>query len=346
MEADDPTQVVVSHRPQQPELAGEGAGVGDRLAISRDEGRPLRHLLEGGVRDTDHDDLVVGEQFLVDGLREREPVQHRAELLLVVHRGDLPVSLTRLLPQPPRVVARRGRHEQPLPRLDLGGVEHGREHPGLGASAAVRLVRNHQIEQRRPARLGVCDPLRRLIGREHDPRPTAALAKERCNLNRVGGDGDAEFARRCDDGVPVLGCDRVVGADRQVVEVPDREPLADRLLHQRQRRHQHKGSLRPKLVVQETGSQRLAGAARHHQLAAITVGQTRDHVLHGIVADAVAASSASHGEGRDGRWSAATRSRLPPDQSAGSCRQASPDGRACDELSARDDRWSRSAADR
>ena len=70
-----------------------------------------------------------------------------AELLLVVHRGDLPVGLARLLPQPPGVVARRGGHEQPLARLDLRRVEDGREHAGLRAGAAVRLVGDHQVER-------------------------------------------------------------------------------------------------------------------------------------------------------------------------------------------------------
>ena len=157
-------------------MAGERAGVSDRLAVSGNKDAALRKVPVCGVGDADNDDLVVGEQVLLDGLLERKPVQHGAELLLVIHRGDLPVSLARLLPQPPRVVARCRRHEQSLACLDLRGVEDGREHPRLGASATVRFIRDDEIEQRCLARLGVCDPLRRLIRREHDARPRNPLA--------------------------------------------------------------------------------------------------------------------------------------------------------------------------
>jgi hypothetical protein len=56
----------------------------------------------GGVVHTDHDDLVVGEQSTFDGLSEPEPVEHRAEAGLVIHRGHLEVRLFDFLHYPPK----------------------------------------------------------------------------------------------------------------------------------------------------------------------------------------------------------------------------------------------------
>ena len=77
-----------------------------------------------------------------------EPVEDRAELLLVVHRGDLPVGLLRLLLHAPGEVARRRGHEQARAGLDPGRVEDRREHPCLRAGAAMRLVADREVERR------------------------------------------------------------------------------------------------------------------------------------------------------------------------------------------------------
>ena len=73
------------------------------------------HSLVRRVVHTDHSDLIVGEQVTFDRLAEREAVEHRAELRLVVHRGDFKVGFLRRLQDPAREVSRGRRHEQPPP---------------------------------------------------------------------------------------------------------------------------------------------------------------------------------------------------------------------------------------
>ena len=69
-----------------------------------------------------------------------EPMEDGAELRLLVHRGDLPVGLLRLLLHAPGEVARGRGHEQALARLDLRRVEDGREDalPAARRSGAPR----------------------------------------------------------------------------------------------------------------------------------------------------------------------------------------------------------------
>ena len=171
-------QVVAAHRLGQADLSGQGAGVGHLGAVDGDEPAPLRPVAVGGVIDADDDHLVVGEQVALDRLGEPQPVKHRAERCLVVHRGDLEVGLFGFLHDPAREVARGGRHEQPAARLDLLGVEDGGEVGGDPPGAAVGLIGDDQVEGGHPTQPERRGDLRRgLVGGEHHARAGPAAQK-------------------------------------------------------------------------------------------------------------------------------------------------------------------------
>ncbi len=186
-------QVVAAHRLGQADLSGQRAGVGHLGAVEGDEPAPLCPVAVGGVIDADDDHLVVGEQVTLDRLSEPEPVEHRAELCLVVHRGDLEVGLFGFPHDPTGEVARGGRHEQPAACLDLLAVEDGGEVGGDAPGAAMGLIGDDQVEGRHPTqpeRLG--DLRRRLVGGKHDTR-AGPPAQERSDLLGVGRDREAQI---------------------------------------------------------------------------------------------------------------------------------------------------------
>ena len=128
---------------------------------------------QDGLRSVSADDgdLVVGEQAALDRLGEPQPVKHRPERCLVVHRGDFKVGLFGFPHHPASEVARGGRHEQPAARSDLLAVENGAEVGGDPPGAAVRLVGDDQVEGGHIARVECLGDLRRrLVGREHHAR--------------------------------------------------------------------------------------------------------------------------------------------------------------------------------
>ena len=157
-------------------------GVGDLEALLARH----RHLVDVAhdvLGDRQRDDAVVGEKPLVHGAAEREAVEDRAELRLVVHGGDLVVLGLGLTA---RVVA-----------IELGGRRHvdaavRRHEPvvvdlselalllqvvrRLGrARGAVGLVGHDEIEGVETHALGVRDDLDRLVGREDHVDPAALV---------------------------------------------------------------------------------------------------------------------------------------------------------------------------
>ena len=237
-------QVVAAHRLGQADLSGQGAGVGHLGAVDGDEPAPLRPVAVGGVIDADDDHLVVGEQVTLDRLGEPQPVKHRAERCLVVHRGDLKVGLFGFPHDPAREVARGGGHEQPAARPDLLAVKDGGEVGGDAPGAAMGLIGDDQVEgghPTQPKRLG--DLRRGLVGGKHHTR-AGAPPQKRSDLLGVGGDREAQITRV---GHHRIGFgDGLVGTHRQEVEsrLGVGRPLAQRLGQQRQRRHQHQRALR------------------------------------------------------------------------------------------------------
>ena len=242
-------QVVAAHRLGQPDLSGQGAGVGHLGAVEGDEPAPLCPVAVGGVIDADDDHLVVGEQVTLDRLGEPEPVEHRAERCLVVHRGDLKVGFFGFPHDPAGEVARGGRHEQSAARLDGLGVEDGGEVGGDAPGAAMGLIGDDQVEgghPTQPKRLG--DLRRRLVGGKHDTR-AGPPAQERRDLLGVGGDREAQITGVRHDRIR-FG-DGLVGTHRKEVEsrLGVGRPLAQRLGQQRQRRHQHQRAFGGELLV-------------------------------------------------------------------------------------------------
>ncbi len=127
VEGDDPAQVELAHRLGQSDLPGQLVSGNRVLAVEGDEGAPVHPVLVGGVIHADDRHLVIGQQTAVDGLGEAQPVEHLAELLRIVHGGNLVVGFLGLPQHPPGEEAWGGGHEQPPFRLDRRRVQHGGE---------------------------------------------------------------------------------------------------------------------------------------------------------------------------------------------------------------------------
>ena len=248
-------------------MFGEGFGVCLDVLVGFDDAAFVHHLLVPAFVDTYDDDLVITQQALLDCLAEVELVDDRTEDGLVVHGGDLNVGLPGLLLDPGRVGARGGRHEQALLGSDRLVIEDGAVDGRDLACTSMGFVGDDQVEAGDPV-AGLCfgDLVGRLVGGEHDL--AAALAQERGDVVRVGGDGIFEVGGEHHGGV-VSAADGVVRTDRQVGERFLRvdQPFGDGLGQQGQRRNQHQGALGFEAFGDPQCGERLAGAARGDELA-------------------------------------------------------------------------------
>ena len=154
------------------------------------------------------------------------------------------------------------------------------------AGGAVRLIADHQIERRYTQLLRIRNDRQRLVGREHHRQALGTLAMLHLvyQRRRVRGHWDRHVV-----GVDVLrraGHLRVrADSERTQVQLRLRRPLPQRLTQQRDRRNREQNPCAATVLGcsalgdLERG-ERLAGAARHDQLAAVVAGgETREHLL-------------------------------------------------------------------
>ncbi|MGZ4511988.1 MAG: hypothetical protein ACXVX4_11755 [Mycobacterium sp.] len=144
-------KVVAAHRLGQSDLPRQAAGVGHLGAVEGDEPALLCPVAVGVVIDADNDHLVVGEQVTFDCFGEPQPVKHRPERFLVVHRGDLEVGLLGFPQYPPGEVARGGSHEQAATRQNLFRINDLRKVRRNAPGTAMSLIGDGQVERRNPA---------------------------------------------------------------------------------------------------------------------------------------------------------------------------------------------------
>ena len=188
------------------------------------------------------------------------------------------------------VEAGRGGHVEPLPgSYPLGVVD---EHEGRGvvarpldAGGAVRLVAQNEVEARGAFALRLLDHRQRVVGGEHHgQRILAPRAHCRRHVVRRGGDGNLQFLQR---GVLVLpsGAGVRAHADVAVRQFPLVRPLAHGLREQGDGRHQveHSATAACDVLGDAQRGERLARAARHHQLAAVVCLQPSNHVVEGCL---------------------------------------------------------------
>ncbi|KGH48619.1 hypothetical protein IN07_01255 [Modestobacter caceresii] len=177
VESDHAGDAVVLHRLEDSD--GCGTLVASQHVLSDDELRALLELLpDGVVRDADDDDLVVAQEFSLDGLREAEAVHDWPVEGLVVHRRG-----RRALRQP-----WGGGHEDPLRGVDAVAIQDEPERCCRLSGGAMSLVGQRQVEGRCAHRLGSGDHERGVVRGEHH-RPASAPADEVCGEDvRVSGD--------------------------------------------------------------------------------------------------------------------------------------------------------------
>lgn len=96
VERDHPAQAILARSFEQANLAGERASVGDLVTVARDQLAPLSPRTIGLVVHTDHHHLVVRQELARNRIAKRQPMQHRPEHRLVVHRRDLEIQQARL----------------------------------------------------------------------------------------------------------------------------------------------------------------------------------------------------------------------------------------------------------
>ena len=146
MERDDLPQVVLAHGLRQPNLSGQGTGIGVEAVLRPDQSRFVGPLPCLGLGHTDDDHLIVSQQIGLDRIRERQAIELRPKPLRVIHRRQLKVEVLGLGLDPLGEIARRGGHKESLLRFDLGRIEdHGKATLGM-ARASVRFVGNDQVK--------------------------------------------------------------------------------------------------------------------------------------------------------------------------------------------------------
>ena len=173
MERDHACDVIRAHRFRQSDMRRERTRVGLPYALQCDEASALRIPAIPRLIDPHDDHAVVRQQVLLDGLAEREPVEHRTEDGLVVHRGHVEVALTSLAHQPPGVVPGGRGHKDPFTSGNLLLVKHGREDTRHHTGTAMGFVGDDEIEPVSGASECRCDHRRGLVGRKHHTRSTA-----------------------------------------------------------------------------------------------------------------------------------------------------------------------------
>ena len=160
VESDEPCEPVLPDGFRKTDRSTEPVGADDVFAVGGDELAFLDGLQHLFIIDTEDDDLVIGEQLLLDGGGERQPVKHRSERVLIVHGGELDIRINSGAFRAGAEDARCRGHEQPPVRTNLAGIQHRREVGCRVARAPVGLVRDDQIKLGHAAEvLGGLDPV-------------------------------------------------------------------------------------------------------------------------------------------------------------------------------------------
>ena len=234
----------------------------------------------------EHDHLVVGQQIVFDGVRERQPVELRTVRIWVIHRKDFDIVARRLRLRAGGVKARRRSHEQPLPSEDSIRIVDQHERRGLVAgtihsSRPMRLVAKNEVEGRRVFSLRPFDQAERMVRAEdHGQGVAMPLPERRRNCRRVGRNRQFQFLERSVFVVPSSAC---IGtnSDIAVRYRPVSRPFPHGLDEERDRRHQVEdpAPASGSLLGDAQGSVRLACSTRHDQLAAVMVLEALDDLL-------------------------------------------------------------------
>jgi len=125
---------------------GEGPGVRHVRAIAGHEHALLRESPIGGIVDTDDRHLVVAEQIPTDRLPERQTMEHRSELGLVIHRGQLEVDFASFPTNPIGEEPRCGGREQSPPRPNERAVESRGEPRRNRTGDPVGLIGDYEVK--------------------------------------------------------------------------------------------------------------------------------------------------------------------------------------------------------
>ena len=279
---------------QRAPTAGDLRGVGQvDLALAPGQMR-LQRGIDVLLGHGEHDDLVVGQQPLIDGPGEGQAVEFRPVGLRIVHREHVRVVARRLRLGALRVEARRRGHVEapggpdPPPVVDEheggGPVAGSPAFAGAGcfdAGGPVGFVAEDEVEGRRTLVLRPLHDAERVVGAEHHgQRIFGGLPERGGDRRRVRGDGDFKLL---EGGVLVVAAGPGVGADADVAVDGRalRRPLPHRLGEQGDRRHQVQdpaAGARHGFRDAQRG-EGLAGAAGHDELAAIVVPEAGEHVV-------------------------------------------------------------------
>ncbi len=221
VERDELPQVVFLHRLGQADLGGQRSSVGVESLGRADQASLLGPRFGFAVGDSDHDDLIIGQQGRVraDGFVEGEDMELGAENGGVVHRDEFEFQFRRATLDVVLDIARRGGHEQSLASLDLLFIQDGREQAFGVSGQTVSFVADHQIERLPLTRLSGSDAVGRLIRGKYDGGAFSTLAEETPNLPRIGRDFDAKIGRRLNRRVSLVLHNRFVRTDDERVEV-------------------------------------------------------------------------------------------------------------------------------
>ena len=268
--------------------ADDLGGVGDvQFAVSAGQVR-LQGRIHALFGESENNHFVVREQSLLDRLGERQAVEFGAVFGFVVHREDGRAVIGCLRLGAFRIEPRRGRHVEallganPFPFVD----ENERRCVvvrSLDAGGAVRLVAQDEIEARRTVPLRLLDHRQGVVGGEDHGHGVVALSAERSgHLVRRSGDRYLQFLQR---GILVLPAGASVRTDADVAmrQLALACPFAHGLGEQGDGRHQVENATTGAghSLGDAQGREGLAGAARHHQLAAVVGFEAGNHVVEG-----------------------------------------------------------------
>ena len=199
VEADHPAKAELLGGAGERQPCGERRGIGHFDTGGVDEAALVDHRGELGVlfRNLGDDDLVVGDELVLDRRGEANLVREGTKLGLVVHRDHVDPLVGRLRLHPVAEELLGGGRKESAPGAQAVAIDDRTEGRGrLGGDDVVRFVGNDQVERRNRCighRLG--DPRARLVGREDDRGSRAS--EPGGNDRRIGVGGrdhpDAEF---------------------------------------------------------------------------------------------------------------------------------------------------------
>ena len=241
--------------------------------------------------DVEYQDLVIRQDAHFYGFAESETVELRTEHALVIHGFDIHAGFVRLALDLVAVDARGGGHVQPLFGGDEAVVVDALK-VGLGfacerrAGGSVRLVADNQVELRQPHPLRGGHGVQRLVRGEYHRHGGAALgcvSKPPRERGGVGGRGQRQVERRDVVIVVPQPARAGVGAYGERLERNRRvvRPVPKRLRQQRYgwREEQDAAARARDPLRYAKRGERLAGAASHDELAALTLGEAGERVV-------------------------------------------------------------------